>query len=84
MNDLGKPWLGTPDRMIQYCPKGGEQFLNWKLLKLLEIYGQAFDDDWWYWIGKSKAKYIKRTPVWFRQKRMPAEKPKDPFQRRLI
>jgi hypothetical protein len=52
-------------------------------LQLLKLYGTAFDDDWWYFAGKSKAKIIKRTPVWFNQKRMPAEKPKDPFQRKL-
>jgi hypothetical protein len=84
MNDLGKPWLATPDCMIQYCPRGAEDMLNPKLLQLLKLYGTAFDDDWYYYIGKSKAQIIKRTPVWFAQKRMPAEKPKDPFQKKLV
>ena len=83
MNDLGRPWMHTPDRMIQYCPRGAEDMLNAKLLKLLEKYGTAFDDEWWYFIGKSKMQIIKRTPVWFSQKRMPTEKPKDPFQKKI-
>jgi hypothetical protein len=88
MNNLGKPWLGTPDCMIQYCPIQCEQELDSKLVFLVDTYGSAFDSNWWYYRTKltkrnKLCRPIKRTPLWFRQKHMPTEKPKDPFQKKL-
>lgn len=89
MSDYCRPWLNTKDRTVQYCPRTYEG-LDPKLLKLLEMYGEAFDDIWFYWIVKPRRKikqphsdYIKRTPVWQNQKCMPAENPKTTLLRRV-
>ena len=48
-----------------------------KLRRLLEKYGEAFDDDWWFFMcnrGKGKGLFARRVPIWQTSKRMPAEK----------
>jgi hypothetical protein len=51
------------------------------LYLLLERYGEAFDQDWWYYFctrGRGKGLFIRRVPIWQTTKKMPTEKYK-PF-----
>jgi hypothetical protein len=68
-------WLNTRDLYIQYSYV--EQ-LSWAAQKLLRKHGRLFDDEYSYWMVKSKKGtalgIVKRRPLWMDVKRMPAEK----------
>jgi len=66
------PWRCTFDRWVQYCKPDELQSIQPKLYWLIQKYGETFDDVWWYFYNKKRT-YIKRTPIWMNQKRMPAE-----------
>jgi len=70
------PWRGTFDRWVQYCKPDELLSLTPKLFQLIDEHGECFDDTWWYFFNKKRT-YIKRTPIWMNQKRMPAEASKD-------
>jgi len=62
-----------------------------KLWKLLEKYGAAFNDTWWYQIAGRSVKVVLRKPLWLGRKTESskfAEKRKhrfrDPRQRQLM
>lgn len=47
------------------------------LVLLLERYGEAFDQDWWYYLccrGRGKGLFVRRVPIWLTCKKMPTEK----------
>ena len=71
------PWRNAwaRNRYVQYCKPDELESLSPKLFRIIKLYGEAFDDYWFYWITRSEA-YIKRSPIWFGQKSVDAEKPK--------
>jgi len=60
---------------IQHVTVEELQMQDPKLWQILEKYGEAFDDYWFYWISKG-GKYVRRTPLWLSQKYVPCEKPR--------
>lgn len=54
---------------------------------LIENDGKMFDDEWTYYKGK-KSGWVRKYPNWYsrdiRYPKDPTEKPKDPFQKKLI
>lgn len=83
-------WLNCKGNVyVQYSTA---DLVDPKLVYLIDVYGFAFDDSFWYWRVKPRAQggnrkginIIKRSPQWtYPQKSIPAEKPRDPFQRKL-
>jgi hypothetical protein len=58
---------------------------DWKLVQLLKLYRECFDDGWWYYLSKNGL-FVRRVPLWQKQKRIDMKKWKvnnDPSQRRL-
>lgn len=65
-------WLHSFGKYVDYAILGTEPP---KLIKIVEKWGAAFDEEYWYWIGGRKAHYLKRAPLWmYGQKRVAAEK----------
>jgi hypothetical protein len=82
------PWRNSRDLFTQTCRT---EDLPEKLRLLLERYGSAFDDKYWYFLssrGKYKGLFARRVPVWQTSKRMPTGKyrpyPVHRGQKRLI
>ena len=50
-----------------------------KMVTIIERWGFYFDDDFYYWIPKSKRNIVKRFPIWlYPQRVVSAEKHKRP------
>jgi hypothetical protein len=69
-------WLNNPGPYTQYTHNPDP-----RLIKLIETYGFAFNDEFWYWIpkatrnGKKNQNLVKRAPLWtYPCKSVPAEK----------
>lgn len=48
-----------------------------RLQRLLQLYGQAFNDEWWFYAcnrGRGKNIIVKRVPIWQTNKRIDIEK----------
>ena len=72
------PWKNSPFRgepHLQYCTLEELRYQSRKLAHLIERYGEAFDDEWWYYFNKNMT-HVKRLPIWQRTKRIDCEKPR--------
>jgi len=72
----------------QYCYK--DEVFSKKLLFLIDTYGSAFDDEWYYIISKD-GKVIIRSPIWLGKEPNPhtfhekvASHHEDIFQKKLF
>lgn len=54
-------WLRSFGKYVDYAILGTEPP---KLMKIIEKWGASFDEEYWYWIGGRKARYLKRAPSW--------------------
>jgi hypothetical protein len=54
-------WLHSFGKYVDYAVLGTEPP---KLMKIIEKWGAAFDEEYWYWIGGRTVRYLKRAPVW--------------------
>ena len=62
------------EQNLQMCFPDELKDWNPKLHGLLTKYGQAFDDEWWYYLNR-KGNVVKRVPVLRTQKKIFSEKP---------
>jgi len=84
-NNDGAAWRNDRWRMYHQICRVDE--LPQKLRILIERYGLAFDDDFWYILSTKEPKTtVSKIPLWKRDKyKVPTEKyvKLDPFQKKL-
>ena len=68
----------SSDMYVQICKPEELQNCNPKLWQLIDKYGSAFDEDWWYFLTKTE-RYVRRVPLWMSNNpsgKIPCEKPR--------